>query len=1073
MVLLSGCPADEPRDERAGEAGMVAVLPVLPVPAAEVDRLCSGAPLLACDGPFTGASCELPCIGGTASIPGACGLDSYCHSNGAVYGLAARNAILYHGAPDDTDTGVEGAFKGWIIDHELELGLEPELEREHIELRYVPHSRSSAGPLTLHRFSQTYRGFPVLAPDGVVTLVHGPQGAISISGAIIDNRTPYAHASMQASAATAEHSILHHASAHAHVSIDALEVVHATRVAMPMGRAIGWAGFVRREGGTTFARVIVDADPSISAPVLPLWSYRELGASGLANTQQIQVHTLDPAGEPANVMYSDETTLTTGAPLLGSVDDGTLEIQLATERVVVLDLHEASLGDLAISGTRVLDPGGSFLANTGTELSAQFAYHRFQSWYDYIDGLLTDPFVGAKRWDSANDFYTNGTLPSDTPAGTFAPRVLGFVNANSDDCPVMGAACASQIGFAPGSPEAMAFPELVHIPVGATNPEVLGRMILPGTGIEPVTFAHEFGHIIDLFTGGGITWDFAPACAGACGLECIEDTSDEAPPLTESIAQLLALVFLRQSFELVDFDYCDIVNLVSRNGLKAWTPGPCIPPGEDISLFQRLDACAKPDAYCDKPEAAGFSYQCCFEDEDLTDCTVLLPADCPVSAMNSSGAMGTGTGRVVPTGLCHQSPGYQTNSLYQAFWQLLNGQLCEATPPFACVSVEWAPGVVPMDAATSALLYAMRVNALTYEQLFDAMATYVSCTYGDDAYDDFNTIACNHGIRDCAAPAPLVCQMCGNGVREGNEGCDGTDWLLTRCEDLPLYLGRNAELRPEHLRVRHDAVHDAGPGHHRRNGNTRRGFVDLRRHRQHGPGERRRRLRVPRWGVEHELAPWAVLVRDARRDTPKADIMTYLVRATVVVVTACLTGCHCASADGQDTDRATSTSEESTGISMTSSEASTGEPFDASRWLGRYHYENVFLPFGERGEHLGSAMLINFEVFADSTAVMFYDPCVFDEPIIINYTWMPGEPGWLDLRPGEGEASLRFLSTDNLETLRVQLIESCRELAFEVDGWVNSSVPFHPGESCWVDRCTTPGIMQVDYCEGEEPPPCP
>jgi MYXO-CTERM domain-containing protein len=81
------------------------------------------------------------------------------------------------------------------------------------------------------------------------------------------------------------------------------------------------------------------------------------------------------------------------------------------------------------------------------------------------------------------------------------------------------------------------------------------------------------------------------------------------------------------------------------------------------------------------------------------------------------------------------------------------------------------------------------VNALTYDQLFDAMATYVSCTYGEDAYDDFNTIACNHGIRDCAEPAPLLCQDCGNGVREGTEGCDGTDWLLTGCDDLPLYAG--------------------------------------------------------------------------------------------------------------------------------------------------------------------------------------------------------------------------------------------------------------------------------------------
>jgi hypothetical protein len=160
------------------------------------------------------------------------------------------------------------------------------------------------------------------------------------------------------------------------------------------------------------------------------------------------------------------------------------------------------------------------------------------------------------------------------------------------------------------------------------------------------------------------------------------------------------------------------------------------------------------------------------------------------------------------------------------------------------------------------------------------------------------------------------------------------------------------------------------------------------------------------------------------------------------------------------------------GLASSSGEASTGEPFDASRWIGRYHYENVFLPFGEGGDP-GDLTLVNVEILADSTAVMFYDNCAFDEPIIIKYAWTPGEPGWLDLRPGEGEPSLRFLSADNLKTLRVRLIEPCRALEFEVDGWADSSAPFHPGESCWVDRCTTPGIMQVDYCEGEEPPPCP
>jgi hypothetical protein len=159
------------------------------------------------------------------------------------------------------------------------------------------------------------------------------------------------------------------------------------------------------------------------------------------------------------------------------------------------------------------------------------------------------------------------------------------------------------------------------------------------------------------------------------------------------------------------------------------------------------------------------------------------------TALGPSGGVGTGTARANPTGLCATTSGYRTNSLYQAFWQMLNGQRCDPNPPFACESVQWAPGIAPIDASTAALLYALRVNALTYDQLFEDMARYVSCNYGAAAYEAFNAVACNHGIRDCAAPPPMQCEDCGNGVREGGETCDGTDWLMPRCEDSPEYAG--------------------------------------------------------------------------------------------------------------------------------------------------------------------------------------------------------------------------------------------------------------------------------------------
>jgi hypothetical protein len=208
--------------------------------------------------------------------------------------------------------------------------------------------------------------------------------------------------------------------------------------------------------------------------------------------------------------------------------------------------------------------------------------------------------------------------------------------------------------------------------------------------------------------------------------------------------------------------------------------------------------------------------------------------------------------------------------------------------------------------------------------------------------------------------------------------------------------------------------------------------------------------------------------------------MMYLRPWMLFAPAAVPTACHCENASYVDTDQVATDSEVPTSTSSwgasgvltgSSTEESTGAPFDASRWIGRYHYEN---PLAEWGDPYATYMLVNLEIFEDSTAIMFYDHCTFDPPEIIVYEWAPDdEPGWLELHPGTGESSLRFLSSENLETLRVQLIEPCRGLQFEADGVVDGWTPFYRGESCWIDRCGDGISLVVGYCEGEEPPPCP
>lgn len=67
-----------------------------------------------------------------------------------------------------------------------------------------------------------------------------------------------------------------------------------------------------------------------------------------------------------------------------------------------------------------------------------------------------------------------------------------------------------------------------------------------------------------------------------------------------------------------------------------------------------------------------------------------------------------------------------------------------------------------------------------------------------------------------------------------------------------------------------------------------------------------------------------------------------------------------------------------------------------------------------------------------------------------------------------GGAGCSFPTGRRRSSTTAALADACGELRFEVDGVTNTAFVFRPGESCWVDKCTTPGIMPVNYCEGEE-----
>jgi hypothetical protein len=177
------------------------------------------------------------------------------------------------------------------------------------------------------------------------------------------------------------------------------------------------------------------------------------------------------------------------------------------------------------------------------------------------------------------------------------------------------------------------------------------------------------------------------------------------------------------------------------------------------------------------------------------------------------------------------------------------------------------------------------------------------------------------------------------------------------------------------------------------------------------------------------------------------------------------------------------TSGEGAGSSSTTmttiTEVSTTNPAeDASRFLGVFHYDHQ--DFGDWVWCDADVAprwppLINVEIRPDGTAGMFMQECVplfGDHPLEVEWRWELVQDEWLELRPGPGEASLRFIEPNELASLRATIDDQCT-MRFEADGEPLLPYVFRRGRACWWNRCEPSWTMYIDYCEGEEPPPCP
>src|SRR5690606_9225779 len=218
--------------------------------------------------------------------------------------------------------------------------------------------------------------------------------------------------------------------------------------------------------------------------------------------------------------------------------------------------------------------------------------------------------LAAGSWDSALSlFHEKVPDPADPTvdilvpktseygSGQFRPRIL---NANNH-APLGGP--SGQAGF--GMVEKPhPVPEAYQSPGPGLQSEAVSYIKLPPGSTSASILMHELGHTFDVFLGAGFPRTYAPECPGGCDATCDEDTSDEALPLTETIAQMFALWQLRRIGD-VQHDDCAVIGAVMTGAGQGSTlvhHPACMTDADQISLFLREDDPACLDSkFCDKP----------------------------------------------------------------------------------------------------------------------------------------------------------------------------------------------------------------------------------------------------------------------------------------------------------------------------------------------------------------------------------------------------------------------------------------------------------------------------------------
>jgi Fungalysin/Thermolysin Propeptide Motif len=609
--------------------------------------------------------------------------------------LAQGKGVRFHHTPAGTINGINvteengalflvpdgdvlAAFKQWIVSHTALLKLAP-IEDESVLSELQPSRRAlvEMESLKVYSFEQTYRGHPVVGTEATISLTVTEDGrVISMTGTVLDPRVNYRGLSTEADDARASQRALASYRARQTGKGHAATIGETTLVAVPARQSMAYR-----------SKVVVDEQDR--AVVLT-----SAANGAVLAVQELQHQAPDDRIPVLAVAYLTAADTQTNAKLLypnlpGSVISGTClaplqggcRLRMGNDRLGIYDFRRNNNALPTVWQTFQFQPGtgapwayfsssNSASGNNGDQFRSQDALHKINAALNVID-----PLKSTQGWDH----HPNA------PFGVFTKAPLS-VFTNVDGTPEDGE--NDPIEGALGACGPYTF---TNAWAGVAHPYVSNAYqtaaVLLNSHQEYVMF-HELGHYYDLHTNYGMLG------TGLVTTNCVQDTTDEAEALAETVADMTKLYLYKKLYPGLDYNLAATTTPCSFQALGAGTATvhsqACTPSTQYLAEFDD----GRPTAHANQP--------------------------------------------------CNKSQGYNIGAVIQAFWEYLNAQSCDTASPFACDDPDrhYTP-----DRGMRAMLYAESLSNLqSYEQFFENMGDYLLATHGQAHYDRFHSIMQHHGI---------------------------------------------------------------------------------------------------------------------------------------------------------------------------------------------------------------------------------------------------------------------------------------------------------------------------------------